>query len=223
VGPADIYAASRARLSELAERLDAGALRAPLAATPPWIVVDGYRHLAGVCADVLDGRMEGAGSPEWTAAQLDRRADRSVTQVIDEWQARAPDIEARMRESGERMSFMAFDAWTHEQDIRAAAGEVGLRDDEAVPALADLALRTFAPRYQQSGAPAVTIVVDDDARTLGEGESQATLRTSPYELMRIVFGRRSRAQVEAAGWDGNAAPVIDALHLFDFPTRDITD
>jgi uncharacterized protein (TIGR03083 family) len=223
VGPADIYGRSRGRLLELAQRLDNNALRAPLAATPPWTVIDGYRHLAGVCSDVLDGAMDGAGTPAWTAAQLEVRADRSMADIAAEWGRRGPDIEARMRETGDRMSFMAFDAWTHEQDIRAAIGQVGLRDDEAVPALSELTLRTFASRYASSGAPAVTVTVDGERHTLGEGEPVATLQTTPYELLRIVFGRRSRAQVEAAGWEGDAAPVIDALHLFDFPTRDIVD
>jgi len=223
MGPADIYAESRGRLFELAARLDAPALHAPLQATPPWTVLDGYRHLTGVCADVLDGVMEGAGSPAWTAAQLAGRSDCSAADVLEEWGGRAPDIEARMREAGERMSFMAFDAFAHEQDIRAAVGQPGLRDIGAVPVLADLALRTFAPRYASSDAPAVTVVTGDGTHTLGEGAPAATLRTTPYELLRIVFGRRSRQQVEAAGWEGEPAAVIEAFHLFDFPTRDITD
>ena len=221
--PAEIYEASRRRLLELATRLDDARLRAPLQATPPWTVLDGYRHLTGVCADVLDGVMDGAGSPEWTATQLAGRADRSIIEVVAEWARRGPDIDARMRETGERMSFMAFDAWTHEQDIRAAAGQVGLRDDAAVPSLADLCLRTFGSRYGGSGAPAVAVVIGDEDYTLGEGAPSATLRTTPYELLRIVFGRRSRQQVEAAGWEGEPAAVIEAFHLFDFPTRDIAD
>jgi uncharacterized protein (TIGR03083 family) len=223
MGPVDIYAESRGRLFELAPQLDEAALGTPLQATPPWTVLDGYRHLTGVCANVLDGVMDGAGSPDWTAAQLACRADCSVTEVVEEWGRRAPDIEARMREAGEGMSFMAFDAFTHEQDIRAAVGQRGLRDIAAVPVLADLALRTFGTRYAKSGAPAVTVVTGDQAHTLGEGAPAVTLRTTPYELLRIVFGRRSPHQVEAAGWEGEPAEVIDAFHLFDFPTRDITD
>jgi len=221
--PADLYCGSRSRLLELVQGLDDAALRQLLAATPPWTVTDGYRHLAGVCGDFLDGRLEGLGTDAWTAAQLASRADRSIAEIAAEWDGRGPDIDARMREAGGRMAFMAFDAWTHEQDIRAAVGQAGLRDHEAVPALAALALRTLAPRYASSGAPAATIVVDGEHHTLGEGDAEVVLRTTPYELLRIVFGRRSQAQVEAAGWEGPAAPVIDALHIFDFPTRDIAD
>ena len=65
----DVYAACRNELIELAESISVTQAGAPLAATPPWTVLDGYRHLAGVCADFLDGRLDGAGSPEWTARQ----------------------------------------------------------------------------------------------------------------------------------------------------------
>jgi len=219
----EIYAASRGRLLALAPTLDADRIAAPLAATPPWTVLDGYRHLAGVCSNVLDGVMEGGGSPEWTASQLAARADCSLDEVCAEWAARGPELDARIAAAGRAMVFAAFDAWTHEQDIRAAAGIGGLRDDEAVPVLAALTMETFAGRYASSGAPAVEIIVDGTPHRLGEGEPDVTLRTSSYEILRIVFGRRSRRQVEAADWSGPSGPVIDALHLFDHPARDVAD
>ncbi len=41
--------------------------------------------------------------------------------------------------------------------------------------------------------------------------------------MRILFGRRSRQQIEAADWDGDEAPYVDHLHLFPLPEHDIID
>src|SRR4051812_31883819 len=114
---AEIYAACRGRLLDLAATLTSEQQAAPLAATPPWTVLDGYRHLAGVCADVLDGRMDGAGSPEWTAAQLAARAGASIDEVCAEWSVRGPELEARVAAAGRAMAFTAFDVWTHEQDI----------------------------------------------------------------------------------------------------------
>jgi len=58
---------------------------------------------------------------------------------------------------------------------------------------------------------------------VGEGDPVATLRSSDYEILRILFGRRSRAQAEAAGWESDAARSIEDLHLFDFPAIDIVD
>lgn len=219
----DIYATCRTRLLDLAPTLSTEQLAAPLAATPPWSVLDGYRHLTGVCVDVLDGNMDGAGSPEWTAAQLAARAGASIDDVCAEWSGRGPELDERVATAGQAMAFTAFDAWTHEQDIRAAVGLGGLRDDTLVPALAALTLATFGGRYSSGGAPPVTVVVDGAAQVLGDGEPVATLDTTSYELLRIVFGRRSEAQITAARWSGECAEPIKAIHLFDPPPHDITD
>lgn len=207
----------------LAPTLSAEQLAASLAATPPWTVLDGYRHLTGVCVDVLDGNMEGAGSPDWTAAQLAVRAGLTIDDVCAEWSGRGPELDERVATAGQAMAFTAFDAWTHEQDIRAAVGLSGQRDDALVPALAALTLATFGGRYSSAGAPAVTVVVDGQPEVLGKGDPVATLETTAYELLRIVFGRRSEAQIAAAGWSGDCAQPITAIHLFDPPPHDITD
>ncbi|MBA2280329.1 MAG: maleylpyruvate isomerase family mycothiol-dependent enzyme [Acidimicrobiia bacterium] len=222
--PAEIYAVCRTRLLELAPTLSEDDRDARLPATPPWTVVDGYRHLAGVCADVLDGVMDRAGTPSWTSVQVVSRAKRSLAAVCDEWSARAPALEVKMAEGGDSMAFLAFDVWTHEQDIRDAAEVGAVRDDELPPALAALALQTFAPRYAKSGAPALEVVVDDGPPVvLGAGPPAVALGTSAYELLRILFGRRSREQVGEAAWTGDNTRALDALHIFDFPLHPIHD
>ena len=227
--PSDIYIASRSRLIELAATLTPEQLAAPLPATPPWVAADAIRHLTGVCTDVLDGEMEGAGSPQWTAAQIAKRCDHDVNTVCAEWAARAPELDARVEQAGRAMSFVAFDTWTHEQDVRAAAGVGGARDEIATE-LASIALETFAPRYAKSGAAALQIDLGDEPVVLGDTDGDetpaVTLTTTPYELLRMIFGRRSRIQMEAANWTGSLADrdsAIDALHLFDMPPIDIDD
>lgn len=221
--PAEIYSVCRTRLLDLAPSLSTDQLDSPLAATPPWTVLDGYRHLAGVCVDVLDGNTQGAGSPQWTAAQLALRGAASIDDVCAEWSGRAAEIDARIMAAGRTMAFMAFDAWTHEQDVRAATGLRGVRDDALVPALVALTLATFGSRYSANGAPPLTIVVDGSSQVLGAGEPVATLDTTSYELLRIVFGRRSQAQIAAANWSGDRAAPMNAIHLFDPPPHDISD
>ena len=52
----------------------------------------------------------------------------------------------------------------------------------------------------------------------------ATLETRPYDFMRIVFGRRSEAQIAAADWSGpDAGRAQQAIHLFPAPPFDVTD
>ena len=73
--------------------------------------------------------------------------------------------------------------------------------------------------------PALRLVDADDGTefVLGDGDPSATLRVSDYELLRIFSGRRSRAQLDAAGWTGDPTPFVDHLHLFELPVSDLTD
>ena len=221
----DVYAACRNELIDLAESISVTQAGASLAATPPWTVLDGYRHLAGVCADFLDGRLDGAGSPEWTAAQIQSRQSQSLAEVCAEWTASGPLFEAAVAQMGPTIAFLTFDVWTHGHDIRAAIGAPGNRRDPRVRVLADAALSMFAGRYEASGAPTLLILVDGEQYLLGPigSEATVTLGTSAYELLRILFGRRSAAQIAAANWTGDAASAIDALHIFDLPVLDIVD
>jgi len=224
VEPSDIYPISRQRMLDLAPTLSADQLAAPLPATPPWVLLDGYRHLAGVCADVLDGVMEGAGSPAWTAQQIGCRAGHSLADVCAEWAGRGPLLDAQVAAAGRAMSFVAFDTWTHEQDIRAAAGLEGLRDDVAT-ALAGIAAAALDGRYTSKGAPTIAIDLGMSQATMGAGDAEVSLTTTPYELLRMIFGRRSLAQMHSAAWSGagDVGAAIEALHLFDLPTADIHD
>jgi len=77
VDNASVYTTTRTAVLDLVGGLGPDELARPVAALPGWTVRDTVAHLAGVCADTLDGRTEGGGSPAWTARQLAERADRS--------------------------------------------------------------------------------------------------------------------------------------------------
>ena len=51
---------------------------------------DVYAHLAGLCADVEAGRLEGAGTDEWTARQVDERKDRTLAENVAELREKGP-------------------------------------------------------------------------------------------------------------------------------------
>ena len=130
------------------------------------------------------------------------------------------------------MCVLAFDAWTHLQDVRAAVDAPAIHDEPLVTSLAEYALATFRGFYAKSGAPPIQIVVDGDAYVLGAVEGDAppsitlttTLTTTPYELLRILFGRRSVQQVRDAGWTGgDPEAAVQALHIFDHQPADRLD
>ena len=157
------------------------------------------------------------------AAGRGARAPRTLEQVCTEWSERGPELDEWINEQEEAPAFVAYDVWTHEQDILGALGQHGERDDERVQDLAASALAAFSDRFTAESAPPLKVVGDGVECVLGEGEPAATLRIDDYELMRILFGRRSRQQIEAADWDGDEAPYVDHLHLFPLPEHDIID
>ena len=225
--PAEIYSTSRARLLDLAHDLTPDQEAARLRPTPPWTVVDGYRHLTGVCCDVLDGNMPPGlpdGAAAWTAEQLASRADLTLDQVCEQWATRAPELDARVAAAGAAMGFVALDAWTHEQDIRDASGAGALHDDASLPGLIELTVGAMGRFYAGQGGPPLRLVLDGEEHRTGDGDPTATLVATPYELMRMVFGRRSEAQIAAADWSGDGAPAARAaITLFPAQPEDLVD
>jgi uncharacterized protein (TIGR03083 family) len=220
---ATLYRTTRGHLLELARTLDDARARLAVPALPGWTVKDAYAHLTGLSADILDGRMDGAGEPAWTARQVAERADHSLDEVCTEWAERGLQLDEWLRARDEAPMFVAYDVWSHEQDILAALGQRGERDDERVQDLAAAALAAFDERFIAEGVPPLRVVGDQVECILGEGEPAVTLHIDDYELMRILFGRRSRSQIEAADWDGDEAAYVDHLHLFALPVHDLVD
>ena len=113
--------------------------------------------------------------------------------------------------------------WNHHQDVRSAVGLAGERDPEPVDYLLERALDAFDQRFRDGSVPALRVVTGRLERTLGTGTPRATLRTTDYELLRTLFGRRSLAQMAGGRWEGDPTPYLDHLHLFEPPVADLVD
>ena len=131
VDPGAAYRDVRVGVIELLRTADDDALVMIAPATPEWRVRDVAGHLAGVCDDVAHGNMEGAPGPAWTGAQVDKRRDWDLEQLVTDWTEHAESLEPQMAAWGSAIGQMVFDAWTHEQDIRGALGAPGGRDSAA--------------------------------------------------------------------------------------------
>ena len=121
---------------------------------------------------------------------------------------------------------VAGDVWTHEQDGRATLGMRGLRDDPAIPDLARGYAGLLHERWAAfPDAPATEVVVDGvETFRFGGDRPELTLRTSGYEFVRTVVGRRSRAQHAAADWTGpDPERVFVILSRLDLPDDDVED
>jgi uncharacterized protein (TIGR03083 family) len=218
-----VYRETREHLLDLASTLDDAQAALPVPALPRWTIKDAYAHLAGLCADILDDRMEDAGSPASNARELAERAGKTLAEVVAEWADRGPELDEWIEEREEAPMFVVYDVWTHEQDILGALGLMGERDSELLQDLAAAALTAFSDRFTAEDAPALQVIGDEVECILGEGEPQATLNIDDYELMRILFGRRSLDQIRAADWDGDESRFIPHLHLFPLPEKDLVD
>ena len=126
----EVYAALYQRLSSL---VDADHCHAPVPACPGCRVHDVIAHLAGLCEDWVNHRLDGYASPAWTANQVKRHAHRPCAKIFDVW-AEAIRSFALLDETflGRSPARWAFgDAVIHEADVRGtlAAGRV---PDDAV-------------------------------------------------------------------------------------------
>ena len=189
-----IYRASRLRVASLVD--DSVSDRA-VPATPAWNAHDVVAHLAGVMNDILSGNMQGAATPPWTAAQVERGRDKSVAQVVGEWAEVAPGFETFLSSpDGAKAGAAVMDVHAHETDLRVAFGLEPELSDEVLAWAAERLREGFDSQVAAAGLPAVTIDVPD------------------FEMFRGRLGRRTREQVVAFGWSADPTPYLDTFFLF---------
>ena len=132
-----VQAELRVRVIELVRDVDPAVLDRPAAATPGWRVRDVLAHMVGVSDDVVNGRLDGIASDEWTGAQVERRRNISIAELLGDWEHYGPEFEKLLAGAPEEIAGQAiFDAATHEHDVRQAIGRPGARQRRHGPELA---------------------------------------------------------------------------------------
>jgi uncharacterized protein (TIGR03083 family) len=200
-------------------------LSAPVPACPGWSVRDVVAHLTANVEDMSVKSMSGPPTDEQTAAQIARMRDRSVPQMLADWQLAAVPFEEKA--SASRMRMPLIDLTTHEHDIRGALGRPADRDSDAVRICSQFLLENMRPPVP------MRVVVEDAefrvgqrAEAVGAVEAEAAelvLTTSRFEALRWRMGRRSRAQLAAMRWSGDPAPVLGRLMVFGPATADVIE
>jgi hypothetical protein len=174
--------------------------------------------LVGGAADAASGRLDGAPDPAWTARHVGERRGRSVGELLEEWRAVGPFVEASLTGQQFTGPNLAADIICHEADLREA---LGLRRVDRThwqePFLEVMMLRLSA---QLRHSPALLVCDELGQEWLcGSGEPLTEVRADGYELLRASFGRRSRRQI--AAWDWSPAPLSQVVDCFSvFGPRD---
>ncbi|MCC6434259.1 MAG: maleylpyruvate isomerase family mycothiol-dependent enzyme [Acidimicrobiales bacterium] len=222
--PTEVYAATRHRLIAWFRTLDGTAAATVVPACPAWTVRDTVAHVIGIVDDILHDRTDGLGSDGWTAAQVERRAGRGLGELCDEWESLAAGVDA----------FTAADPWfgtrlvadlvTHEHDLRAALGQPGARDSDAV----HLGLQRYAPAFVERAAHAglgpVAVLTGDRRWGANPGDAAVALHGAPFDVLRALTGRRSTTQVAAMEWSGaDPAPYLPLVSPYGQPAEPLVE
>jgi uncharacterized protein (TIGR03083 family) len=204
------YEQLRLRVTALVRDTEPGLLEGPAPATPEWRVRDVVAHLSGVADDVVNGRVEGIASDEWTAAQVDKRRELSIDELLADWEQWSPGFEQMLAAGPMEITGQAlYDAVTHEHDIRHALGRPGARDSDAL----DQGWEWLVAVRTAGGGPAIRFVTDRGEQIAGAGDPVVTVHASRFELVRATTGRRTREEIEAYAWE----PEADAAMLIAAP------
>jgi uncharacterized protein (TIGR03083 family) len=198
------YASTRARVTELLTDLPEGDWVLPVPACPGWRVRDVLAHLVGNLEDGAAGRITGPPSPEQTADQVARHRADDPADLLATWAVAAELAEPSLSRGNAWPAFI--DLVTHEHDLRTALGRPGHRDHDDVRRAASL---VGDPIDAGEGR---TVAFD-----LGQGVPPGAthvLAATPFEVLRVRLGRRSRDQVRALAWSADPAPVLDRLFVF---------
>lgn len=215
------YAGIRSRVTALVEGLDETKTTAKVPACPEWRVHDLVAHVTGVVDDVVGGRLEGAGSAPWTAAQVEARRDRATNDVLIEWTGLAPQLEVILDSFGPAGRQAVMDAVTHEHDLRGAIGAPGARDSDAVDIGVGWLLEAVVGAGAMNGHPPIRLRTSDGREWSSSGsEPVATVTASPFELLRACSGRRTVEEIRALDWEGDVDAAMPSFTFGPFRPRD---
>ncbi|MCU1351224.1 MAG: hypothetical protein JWM05_433 [Acidimicrobiales bacterium] len=204
------YRDARVRITELLRTAGPDIAGQTVPACPEWTVKDVAAHVAGVTTDILAGNLEGVGTDPWTKVQVDARAERSLTEVLDEWDEAGPKLEAALA-GGNAPAQLVFDIATHEHDLRGALGASGAHDADSTHIGLEWLTESWAGSYGDRGFPPLRIVAGPHTIEAGPEEPEATVVIPAFDALRALSGRRSATQLAAYDWDADPTPWLAAF------------
>ncbi len=218
---AGMYSGTHRRAAQLVCDLPTRALFRTVPGCPEWRVQDLVAHLSGLAYDVQTGNLEGVGTDPWTARQVAERIDRTLPELLAEWDVSDPAVQAVADGSPRTV----IDCVVHEHDLRGALGIAGPSEPSAVDFVLGAVLERLGPRLDEAGVRSLTLRVDGGAPQVhGTGAPGAELEIDSFELFRSLFGRRSPEQVRAYAWTSDPELYIAMWSFFGpLPEHDVLE
>ncbi len=224
------YRDARLRVSEMVTIAE---LRAAMAAgdgvaqrlvphCPDWTVRETLAHLVGIVDDAIHGKLDGVATEAWTAAQVVKRRDKTITELLGEWTTNAPLFEAVVSERGLALTQPVFDIAIHEHDLRHALQCAGARDSTAVVLGVRFAVDVLSRRMSNAALAPLQLVVDGQRLFPGIDDGATELRATAFDALRVCGSRRSERQIRALDWSGPIPPV-STFTAFGVPADDIDE
>jgi uncharacterized protein (TIGR03083 family) len=169
-----------------------------------WTIADVAGHVVGEMADIAGGRLEGLGTEEVTARQVEERRGRTPAELADELAAAAEaanGLLAIMDDAawetpvpggytlGQGVESLHYDVWMHGEDIGVA---LGLEQDRG-PGMTS-ALHHIAQVLGENGWGPAVLALDgvDEMEIPGDGEARR-VTGDPYEFVMAAAGRTDPA------------------------------
>ncbi len=179
---------------------------------PEWTVRQTLAHLVGVVDDAVSGNLGGAGTDEWTKVQVDKRADISGPQLLDDWNTYAPFVEDRFTKIGLAGAQDVFDVVTHEHDLRFAFAAPGARDSDAVW----VGIAFIQGRISEKTA--LEMMLDGIIVPCLGVTPTLQLEATAFDALRTFSSRRTEAEIRALKWSADPSVVVGAVP-FALPTQ----
>lgn len=217
---AEEYKRSRERITDLVAKVRDSADR-NVPACPAWSLHDLVAHVTGIAVDLSAGRLPSGDSQPWVDRQVDERRERTTGDVVAEWNEVSGKFEQLIADDPRAMWGLVYDVVVHEFDARNALGDRTGRDVSGVSIAAELGLKLVHGDLRRAGLGAITVDMEGEPIIVGDGDPTLVLRATPFECLRLLGSRRTRAEVEAANFEGDLRAVVPGLFHMDLPMHSL--
>lgn len=181
-------------------------------------------HVEGVAEDAVSGNVAEAGQANWTQTHIEGRKNDSVQDLVERWATVGEMLDPGLDNVHPAMAgLIVSDLVTHEHDLRAAVGKAGARDSEGVALATNSYARRFGRRIKEAGLPALTLETEGASWNLGNGDPLSSVRGDAFEVLRALSGRRTRDQIAAFDWSGDAEAYLPVFSGYGEPAEPLEE